>query len=161
MQHLPSLRAHARRLTKDFAAANDLLQDTALRALSFAWSFEPGSNVRAWLHQVMESLFLSACRKGARERRAHDALVRDPCSWMRNEPIAPAVALSPRVRGALSALPQGFREVLVLVDVNELAYKDAARRLGVPLGTVMSRLHRGRRLLAARLQDGETALQAA
>jgi RNA polymerase sigma-70 factor (ECF subfamily) len=114
------------------------------------------------LHQVLDNVFISACRRSARSRRAEAVLVHDPCAWTRNEAVSlVSVSLSPRVRSALDELPRGFRDVVVLVDVDELPYKDAASRLGVPLGTVMSRLHRGRRLLAARLQDDETTLQAA
>lgn len=133
------------------------MQEAALRALAFAWSFEPGSNVRAWLHQVLESVFISQCRRRTRERRAFDSLGRDPCAWMQKDAAPLMLSLSPRVVRALAELPPAFREVVQLVDVQELTYRDAAERLQVPLGTVMSRLFRGRRLLASALADVEAA----
>ena len=159
-EHLPSLRAHANKRTRNRVEANDIVQEAALRALAFAWSFEPGTNVRAWLHQVLESVFVTQCRKRTRERRAFDALGRDPCAWTQKDAAPAMLALSPRVGRALDALPAGFREVVRLVDVQELSYRDAAERLQVPVGTVMSRLFRGRRLLAAALAESE-ALPAA
>jgi RNA polymerase sigma-70 factor (ECF subfamily) len=153
--HLPSLRAHAFRRTRNRVEANDIVQEASLRALAFAWSYEPGTNVRAWLHQVLESVFVSQCRKRTRERRAFDALGRDPCAWTQKDAAPAMLALSPRVGHALEALAPGFREVVRLVDVEELSYRDAAERLQVPVGTVMSRLFRGRRLLAGALAESE------
>jgi RNA polymerase sigma-70 factor (ECF subfamily) len=154
-EHLPSLRAHAYRRTRSRVEANDVVQEAALRALAFAWSFEPGTNVRAWLHQVLESVFVSQCRKRTRERRAFDALGRDPCAWTQKDAAPAMLALSPRVSRALDELPAGFRDVVRLVDIQELSYREAAERLQVPVGTVMSRLFRGRRLLAAELAESE------
>lgn len=159
--HLPSLRAHAYRRARSRLEANDIVQEAALRALAFAWSFEPGTNVRAWLHQVLESVFVSQCRKRTRERRAFDALGRDPCAWTQKDAAPAMLSLSPRVSLALEALPLGFREVVKLVDVEELSYRDAAEQLQVPVGTVMSRLFRGRRLLASVLADREAVPVAA
>ena len=126
-----------------------------MRALAFAWSFEPGTNVRAWLHQVLESVFVSQCRRRSRERRAFEALGRDPCAWTHKDAAPAMLALSPRVGRALGALPVAFGDVVRLVDIEEHPYRDAAEKLQVPLGTVMSRLFRGRRLLAAALSDDE------
>src|SRR5690606_13805392 len=152
-RHLPSLVAHARRLTRCRTQAEDVVQESAARAMAFAGSFEPGTNVKAWLHQVLESVFLSSCRRRVRERRALDALGRDPCAWTRGDDAPSMRALSRRVTNALEQLPPTFRDVVRLVDVEELSYKDAASELSVPLGTVMSRLHRARRLLANALAD--------
>jgi len=121
--------------------------------MAFASSFEPGTNVKAWLHQVLESVFLSSCRRRVRERRALDALGSDPCAWTRGDDAPVMRALSRPVTSALEQLPPTFRDVVRLVDVEELSYKDAATELSVPLGTVMSRLHRARRLLATALAD--------
>ena len=153
--HRASLSAHARKLARNAAEAEDLLQDTALRALAFASSFEPGTNVRAWLHQILHSVFVTRCRRRARERRCLDGLAHDPCAWVRSEDAKPAMSeLSPTVERALGELPEAFRDVVRLVDVHELSYKETAEVLAVPLGTVMSRLHRGRRLLAGALAEG-------
>lgn len=156
IRHLPSLRAHAQRRTRCLEDAEDVVQETCVRALTFAWSYESGTNVRAWLHQVLESVFMTRCRRRGRERRAFDALGRDPCAWIQKD-AGPALRnLTPRVAAALDGLPSGFREVVRLVDLEELSYRDAAEQLAVPLGTVMSRLSRGRRLLANALADHET-----
>jgi RNA polymerase sigma-70 factor (ECF subfamily) len=154
-EHLPSLRAHAFRRARSRQEASDIVQEAALRALTFAWSFDPGTNVRAWLHQVLESVFMSQCRKRTRERRAFEALGRDPCAWTQKDATPAMLALSPRVGRALEALPAGFRDAVQLVDIEELPYRDAAERLSVPVGTVMSRLFRGRRLLASALSENE------
>jgi RNA polymerase sigma-70 factor (ECF subfamily) len=152
-RHLPSLFAHARRLTRSAVESDDLVQAAVLRALSFARTFEPGTNLKAWLHQVLESVFLSACRRRTRERRALLALEGDPCAWIRSERLPAMCGLSPPVESALARLPGSFAAVVRLVDVDELSYREAATRLDVPLGTVMSRLHRGRRLLAHALAE--------
>lgn len=151
--HHRSLVAHAHSLTRSASESEDLLQETALRALSFAASFEPGSNVRAWLHQVLRSVFVTQCRRRARERRSVGLLALDPCAWVNPEPTPCLPELSPRVEHALNELPSGFRDAVRLVDVFDLSYRDAAQSLDIPLGTVMSRLHRGRRLLATALSS--------
>ncbi len=155
--HLPSLRAHARKLCRRAQPAEDLVQETVLRALVFARTFTPGTNLRAWLHQVLDSVFISSCRRGSRERRAFEALGRDPCAWVQPDVLPEMVSFSPRVQQALSQLPRAFRDVVELVDVQEQPYRAAADRLAVPIGTVMSRLYRGRRLLAALLADARLA----
>jgi RNA polymerase sigma-70 factor, ECF subfamily len=156
--HLPRLVGHARRLTQNVADGDDLVQATVLRALSFASTFVPGTNLGAWLHRVLESVFLSGCRRRTRERRALSALEADPCAWVQREHTPSMSELSPPVEAALSKLPPCFGEVVRLVDVEELSYRDAATRLEVPLGTIMSRLHRGRRLLARALGDGTSGV---
>lgn len=152
--HRASLLAHARKVARSSSEAEDLVQDTVVRALRFASSFEPGTNVRAWIHQVLHSVFITQCRQRSRELRGLEALSIDPCAWVREEPTPPVCQLSPRVEQALAGLPSSYREVVRLVDILDLSYKDAARSLAVPLGTVMSRLHRGRRLLAGALTEG-------
>ncbi|MGK4007760.1 RNA polymerase sigma factor [Sorangium sp. So ce1036] len=148
----PELFGRALRLSRSPAAAEDLVQDTVERAIRFAGSYEPGTNLRAWVHQILFSVFITRCRRSRRERNALDVLATDPCAWTAPEGRAEMHALSPGVRRALSTLPPGFRDTVVLVDLEEMSYKDAATRLGVPVGTVMSRLHRGRKLLAEALR---------
>lgn len=148
---LPGLRARALKLCLNASEASDLVQDTIERALRFEASYRPGTNLRAWMHQVLFSVFVTRCRKGRRERRAIEQLTTDPCAWTRHDPSPAMTSLSPRVQAALAALPAQFGAVVRLVDVDEHSYKDAADRLGIPVGTVMSRLFRGRRLLAASL----------
>ena len=150
---LPALRARARCLTRDEVIAEDVVQDTVERALRFADSFEPGTNVRAWLQQVLFSVFVTRCRRRQRERRALDRLTTDPCAWTQRDPAPVERSLTPGIEAAIAALPEQFAQVIRLVDLQDHSYKDAAQILGVPVGTVMSRLFRGRRLLAAALRD--------
>jgi RNA polymerase sigma-70 factor (ECF subfamily) len=133
--------------------AQDVVQDTVERALRFESQFEPGSNLRAWLQRILLSVFITRCRRSRRERRALENLTHDPCAWTLPEPRSGAQSLSPPVHRALAALPAAFRQAVELVDVADLSYRDAAEIIGVPLGTVMSRLHRGRRILADAIRE--------
>jgi len=157
---MPSLHARALSLCKRPSEAHDLVQDTLLRALCFEAGYERDTNLRGWLQQILFSVFITRCRKAARERRALTALAGDPCAW--TQPEAPPVvrqSLTRPVSRALDALPTQFSAVVRLVDLEERSYKDAADALSVPVGTVMSRLFRGRRLLAEAL--AEPCVQAA
>jgi RNA polymerase sigma-70 factor, ECF subfamily len=149
---LPCLRAHARRLCVCEADASDLVQDTIVRALVYQARFERGSNLRAWLRQIQLSIFVSRYRRGRREKHALERLAFDPCSWLRPEESNPQATLGHGLELALRALPEGFRRVVELVDLEGLEYRDAATALGVPVGTVMSRLHRARKALGQRLE---------
>jgi RNA polymerase sigma-70 factor (ECF subfamily) len=148
---LPSLRARATRLARSRAEAEDLLQETVLRALRFESTFERGTNLRAWMHQILESVFISSCRRRARERSALGRFAQDPTlsAAMSPEPVLRLV--SDRVDVALRSLPKKFREVVDLVDLGDHTYREAADALGVPVGTVMSRLFRARRMLCLAL----------
>jgi RNA polymerase sigma-70 factor (ECF subfamily) len=157
----PGLRARALRLCRNPSDAEDLLQDTIERALRFEASFEPGTNLKAWLHQILFSVFVSRCRRLRRERRALDVLSSDPCAWLRDEVPQPHPGLSRSLESAIEALPQQFAAVIRLVDIGERSYRDAADQLGVPVGTVMSRLFRGRRLLVSALGGSDVATPAA
>ncbi|MBN2193792.1 MAG: sigma-70 family RNA polymerase sigma factor [Polyangiaceae bacterium] len=150
---LPLLRARAMRLARDPRVAEDLVQDALERAFRFEATFAPGTNLKAWLQQVLYSVFVSRCRRQRRERRALDALAVDPCAWTRVDGSPEMVSLTPRLEQALATLPATFSGAIRLVDLEDRSYKDAAEELGVPVGTVMSRLFRGRRLLAAALGD--------
>jgi RNA polymerase sigma-70 factor (ECF subfamily) len=148
----PMLLRRALKLTRNAVLAEDLVQDTVVRALAFEGHYEHGTNLAAWLNQVLFSVFVTRCRRRARERRALDGLTTDPCAWTQVDSVLPTPGLSRRVEGALAALPPQFAAVIRLVDLGEASYRDAAVELGVPVGTVMSRLFRGRRLLAASLE---------
>jgi RNA polymerase sigma-70 factor (ECF subfamily) len=150
--HWPDLYHRALRLARNDAVAQDVLQDTFERALRFESQYEPDSNLRAWLQRILLSVFVTRCRRLRRERRALEHLTNDPCSWALPDGFASTEALSPAVARALASLPEPFRRAVELVDLADLSYRDAARVLEVPLGTVMSRLHRGRRLLADALR---------
>lgn len=151
---VPELRARAVRLAKSPAIADDIVQDTMERALRFCAQYERGTNLRAWMYQILFSVFVTRYRRARREKNALRSLAFDPCAWTAPERfVRPDVAagLSQSTKGKLDALPETFRSVLTLVDLDELTYREAAQHLGVPVGTVMSRLHRGRKLLAAEL----------
>lgn len=128
--------------------------------MRFESSYAEGSNLRAWVHQILFSVFITRCRRARREQRALSSLAVDPCAWTAREVGAPVAGLSPPVRRALERLPTVYREAVLLVDLQELPYKEAAARLGVPLGTVMSRLFRGRRLLASAMSAPPSELRA-
>ncbi len=151
---LPGLRARAMTLCKRRSDADDLVQDTVLRALRFEAGYERDTNLRGWLQQILFSVFITRCRKTSRERRALNVLTTDPCAWTQMEAPAPGrQSLTRPVSRALEALPRQFSAVVRLVDLEERSYKDAAQQLSVPVGTVMSRLFRGRRLLAEALAE--------
>ena len=146
------LHARALRLTRDPAAADDLVQDSIERALRFRAQFTPGTSLRSWAQTIVFTLFITGYRRRRREREAVRSLTVDPCAWTAAEPMSVEGAqrdLSPTLRRALDSLPKAFRDVLMMVDVGDYSYRDAADALGVPIGTVMSRLHRARKQLAA------------
>lgn len=159
--HLPSLKRRALSLTRTAADADDLLNDTIERALRFERTFIPGTMLKAWLFRVMLSIFISKQRTRKRERRALDGMCHDPCAWPKVDRYPEMLGLSPNVQQAVRVLPEKFSEVLWLVDVHDLSYREAADVLEVPVGTIMSRLSRGRRRLAALLCETDSIGQAA
>ena len=150
---IPELRGRALRLTGNRAGADDLVQDTIERALKFAAQYELGTNLRAWAFQILFSVFVTKYRRTRRERNALRILATDPCAWTLPDarPVNPD--LLPSARRKLDSLPPGFRQVVELVDLEERSYREAADALGVPVGTVMSRLHRGRKMLAEAMRE--------
>jgi RNA polymerase sigma-70 factor (ECF subfamily) len=151
---LPDLSRRAARLALTPSAADDLVQDTIERALRFSAQYDPGSNLRGWAYQILFSVFVTGYRRRRRERRGLEVLTTTPSAWTQRSPFAPPdaeVGLLPRTSAALASLPPGFRDVLSLIDLGQHTYREAAELLDVPLGTVMSRLHRGRRMLAEKL----------
>ena len=160
---VPELRGRACRLAGDPTTAEDIVQDTIERALKFAAQYERGTNLRAWVYQILFSVFVTRYRRCRRERNALRSLASDPCAWTTPERFASpetGASLSPSTKVKLDALPETFRAVLKLVDLDELTYREAATELGVPVGTVMSRLHRGRKLLASQLMEIQPPLAA-
>jgi len=149
----PELRGRALRLAGDMATAEDLVQDTVERALKFADQYERGTNLRAWAYQILFSVFVTRYRRSRRERNAMRVLSNDPCAWTQPEARVVSSGLTRSTRDKLNALPAGFRQAVELVDLEERSYREAADTLGVPVGTVMSRLHRGRKMLAESLRE--------
>ena len=153
---LPELRGRACRLAGDPTTADDIVQDTVERALKFSAQYERGTNLRAWVYQILFSVFVTRYRRSRREKNAMRVLASDPCAWTMPERFAApdtSAPLMPSTQGKLDALPETFRTVLKMVDLDELTYREAANELGVPVGTVMSRLHRGRKLLATQMLE--------
>lgn len=146
---VPELRSRALRLSGNPAQADDLVQDTVERALRFEAQYELGTNLRAWALSILFSVFVTRYRQKRREKNALRVLCFDPNAW--TQPVGARadsrVALTKSTTAKLDALPEGFRKAILMVDLDEQSYRDAALRLGVPVGTVMSRLHRGRKML--------------
>jgi len=155
----PRLLAFARSLTRDWEEAEDLVQETCLRALGATDRFEPGSNLRAWLFTILRNLHLNR----RRDAGAHPQVVAiDEISSERLPTAGPlgeverrvlARAEVGRVVEIFRTLPAIFAAPLHLVAVEELSYAEVARLLDIPLGTVMSRVYRGRRLLMAAMGE--------
>jgi RNA polymerase sigma-70 factor (ECF subfamily) len=157
----PELFGRAMRMTRSRELAEDLVQDTVERAIRFQDQYKADTNLRAWVHQILFSVFVTRCRRSRLERNALAGLSGDPCSWTTPEHGPEMIELSPPVQRALDELPAGFRKAVVLVDIEEMSYKAAAEELNVPVGTVMSRLHRGRRALADAMRGAEGLREAA
>src|SRR2546429_9286724 len=157
--YLDILYRGALRLTRDPAQAEDLVQDTYVRALRYQGSYQEGTNMKAWLFAIMRNLFWDRFKGGRPEDVSLDGdgelslydTLKDPTAVPESE-VLDRIAADEVVR-AVERLPELHREVVLLVDVEGFSYKDAADVLGVPIGTVMSRLHRARRQLQRSLYD--------
>lgn len=152
-EEIPRLRRYARVLLRDATAADDLVQDCLERAISREHLFQPGTNLRAWLFTIMHNLHVNAI---GRARRVVPA---DPTHGSVDEGRAVSPAQGDRLairdlERALAAIPVEQRAVVMLVGVEGLSYAEAAQVLDAPIGTIMSRLARGRAKLR-RLMDGE------
>lgn len=145
---VPELSRTALRLARGTVLADDLVQETLARAWQARASFQPGTNARAWTHRILFNTYINHYRKRKRERDALEELRRAG----RHEPRHPHDGFGDEVAAALRALQPEFREAVELVDLGDLSYQDAADRLDCPVGTVMSRLHRGRKRLRAALR---------
>ncbi|MGF6533084.1 MULTISPECIES: sigma-70 family RNA polymerase sigma factor [Paraburkholderia] len=148
---LPQLRRYARALTGDTAWADDLVQDTAERALARWAAFRPNSNLRAWLLTILRHLYIDQLRV-----RREVTVDEETAPW--RDLAAPPGEVDGLVlrdlQRALYCLPIEQREVLLLVCVEELTYQEASIALGVPIGTVMSRLSRAREHMRVLLTEG-------
>lgn len=152
----------ALRLTGDPDDAADVVQDTFFRAYRTFDNFRPGTNARAWLFTILYSVFINRRRKRRREvgplpadelEQRFQAYVEQPSHDHVGQTEAWGASWPPEVERALAALPEKFRAAVLLVDVEELSYEEAATALGCPLGTVQSRVYRGRRMLHAALAE--------
>jgi RNA polymerase sigma-70 factor, ECF subfamily len=160
---LPNLYSAALRMTRNPADAEDLVQETYLRAYRGFSGFEEGTNLRAWMYRILTNTFINSYRKKQREPVTvqEDDLdewyLFDRLGESGVEPSAEAEVIrgmpDEDVQRALEALPEGFRLAVLLADVEGFSYKEIAEILGIPIGTVMSRLHRGRRALEKALWE--------
>jgi RNA polymerase sigma-70 factor (ECF subfamily) len=165
MEHMPALYSAALRMTRNAADAEDLVQETFLRAYRAFGSFTEGTNLRAWLYRILTNTYINAYR--ARKRRPEQADVEDvedlylyhrlspdgsPLSRSAEEE-ALASFTDDEVKAAIESLPEAFRMAVLLADVEGFSYKEIAEITDVPIGTVMSRIHRGRRALQKALHQ--------
>lgn len=158
--HLGAVYKAACRLTRDADRARDLTQDAMLRAYRAFDTYTSGTNARAWLLSIVYSVFVNQYHHNRRlplttsieELEMHHGFEPVHPATPVPDPWQPAGWPEPAVREALDALPEDFRATVLLVDVEELSYEEAAAALGCPVGTVRSRLFRARRLLAATLR---------
>ena len=163
-EHLGALHAFARRLTHDPAEAEDLVQDALLRAYRAFDSFQTGSNAKAWLFRILKNSFINDWRKKEVRPTAvdfdavverHDELL-DELQVLRLENPEEALdraVLAEDVEDGLRDMAVEYRQVVVLCLVQGFTYQEAADALEIPIGTVMSRLHRGRKFLQGRLME--------
>lgn len=164
LSHLDPLYSAALRLTKNERDAEDLVQDTCMRAYRFFDKFERGTNMKAWLFKILTNTFINRYRRKVKERTVvegvereavHERFVsRDATDFAANpEQYFFDRLLSDDVLRAIDSLPIDFRLVVILADLQEFSYKEIAEILECPVGTVMSRLFRGRKLLQKTLKE--------
>ena len=165
LRHLDALYRTALRMTRSEADAEDLVQETYIRAFRFRDQFTLGTNMKAWLFRILTNTFINTYRRKAAQPEVTDLEGVDEFSLYRRMADDRAASSSPdpeaellngvvdtEVTDALEALPEKFRTT-VLLDVEGFSYKEIAEMLGIPIGTVMSRLHRGRKMLRDMLAD--------
>lgn len=157
---LPPLYATALRLTRNRADAEDLVQDTVVKALRFKDRFTRGTNLKAWLYTILHNTWRNRRRDASRDTVDVDSSIVDEAASLPGGPVALETperillreTLDVDLQSALDELPDAFREAVWLRDVEEFTYAEIAEMLAVPIGTVMSRISRGRRALYDRLQ---------
>jgi RNA polymerase sigma-70 factor (ECF subfamily) len=169
LDHLDALYGVALRMTKNSAAAEDLVHDTILKAVKARHQYKAGTNLKAWLLRIQTNTFINRHRRGGLERDVLEGPDAGPladrwigASTMRSmrdperDHLLPIIEAE--VRQALEDLPEHFRLAIVLSDVEGLSYKEIAEVMDCPVGTVMSRLHRARKMLQLTLRDQAAAL---
>ncbi len=169
LAHMDALYGVACRLTRNPTEAEDLVQDALVKAMRARDQFRAGTNLKAWLFRILTNTFINKYRRGGLERSVLEGPDADPladgwvsASTMRQLRDPEQAALLPiiegEVRRALETLPPEFKLAVILCDVEEFSYEEIADIMGCPIGTVMSRLHRGRKLLQRQLYSHAVAL---
>jgi RNA polymerase sigma-70 factor (ECF subfamily) len=169
LSHMDALYGVACRLTRNPTEAEDLVQDALVKAMRGRDQFNTGTNLKAWMFRILTNTFINKYRRGGLERSVLEGPDADPlvdgwvsASTMRQLRDPEQIALRPIVEGevarALDALPAEFKLAVVLCDVEEFSYEEIADIMGCPIGTVMSRLHRGRKLLQKALYSHALAM---
>ena len=166
MEHMGSLYTAALRMTRNPADAEDLVQETYLKAYRAFGTFQEGTNLKAWLYRILTNTFINSYRsKKRRPEQTEIEDVEDLYLYRRLGGLEAATAgrsaeeevldrfTDTDVKEAIEALPEQFRMAVLLADVEGFSYKEIAEILDIPIGTVMSRLHRGRRALQKRLYE--------
>jgi len=150
LPHIDELYRTARRLTRNATEAEDLVQETYLQAWKSFHRFEPGTNCRAWLHKILFHVGQHHRRKrfGLLMADADDEALEQRAAYV---PPVPEHVTDAEVLAAFDRIPVQYREVVLMADVHEFAYKEIADTLKIPVGTVMSRLNRGRKILRSEL----------
>ena len=164
LEHLDSLYGAALRMTRNPTDAEDLVQETFAKAFAAFHQYQDGTNLKAWLHRILTNTFINSYRK--KQRQPQQANTDDVEDWqmaraeahtsggLKSAEVEALERLPDRdVREALAQLPQDFRMAVYYADVEGYAYKEIAEIMGTPIGTVMSRLHRGRKQLRGLLEE--------
>ncbi len=160
LPHLDACYRFALALARDHAEADDLVQETMIRAYRAFDSYAEGTRCKAWLFRILKNVFLNRRRADGREVDLEESLGaiqdlgwEDRPFYRSPEDAAILAATRDRIQEALQRMPRDFREAVVLADVEGLSYQEIAEVMGTPIGTVMSRIHRGRRMLRALLSE--------
>lgn len=144
MPYADQLFRVAVRLCRDYAKAEDLVQEAYLQAWRSFHRFELGTNLRAWLYKIMFNVYYSGRRQERLQLVPAEEMIAETIAY---DPPTPVNLTDEEVLAALERLPRDFQLPVVLADVEELSYREIAEAMAIPIGTVMSRLHRGRKLL--------------
>lgn len=156
--HIDSLYRFALHITSNESDAEDLVQDTYLRAYKFFDKFRDGTNCKAWLLKILRNTFINSFHRNKRYNQRFCLLNNvELITVLPNNPTPEdeifAGLLKDEIVAAINALPVNFRTVILLADIEELSYREISEIIDRPIGTVMSRLHRGRRILRKKLKD--------